>query len=116
MEEKALPSRRFTTRVKTPEGVWVLWRCDGFDDLSRVRDLSVGGLFLETDVRKSVGSRTELHFLVQEGQIRADAIVRRFEPRCGLGLKFTAVRGEDRSNLEALVDRFHNSSQSLVTA
>ena len=36
----------------------------------------MGGLFLESPQPKAEGVLIRLHFLVQEGQIRADAIVR----------------------------------------
>ena len=52
----------------------------------------------------------KLEFLVQEGQIRADAVVRRAEPGGGLGMKFTAVSEEDRARLEALISRLRYSS------
>jgi len=101
-------SRRLTSRVPTPEGVWVLWNCRGRDDVSRVRDISVSGLFLETEARVRIGEEIGLHFLVQEGQIRAVADVRHADSHRGFGLKFSAVKGEDRPRLEALIDRFRN--------
>ena len=102
------PSRRLSTRVETPQHVWVFWRCDGRDDVARVRDLSVGGVFIETPKPKEIGVATNLHFLVQEGQIRADAMVRHAVDGRGLGLKFTAVREEDRPKLIALMSRLRS--------
>jgi hypothetical protein len=52
-----------------------------------------------------VGAKTNLHFLAQEGQIRAEAVVRHVKPGRGLGLEFTAVRDEDRSRLADLMKR-----------
>jgi len=52
-----------------------------------------------------VGAKTKVHFLVEEGQIRAEAVVRRVEPGRGLGLQFTAVREEDRPRLAGLMKR-----------
>ena len=105
LKQPAPPSRRFTSRVVTPESVWVDWRCVGREDISRVRNLSLGGLFVETQAARGVGSTVNLEFLVQEGQIRADAVVRRVEPGHGLALKLTAVIEEDRPRLEALINR-----------
>jgi len=68
-------------------------------------DLSIGGLFIQTVRPKRIGSTTNLHFLVQEGQIRADAIVRHVKPGSGLGLKFKAVNEKDGPNLAALIKR-----------
>jgi hypothetical protein len=65
----------------------------------------MGGLFIETDTPPVAGMSAELDFLVQEGQIRAEAVVRHAEPGRGLGLRFTAVRNEDRLRLEELVKR-----------
>ena len=103
-------SRRFTSRVETPEGVWVDWRCVGREDISRVRNLSLGGLFVETPKSRGVGSTAKLEFLVQEGQISADAVVRRAEPGRGLAMNFTEVSEEDRPRLEALIRRLRYSS------
>lgn len=105
MNASSFPSRRFSTRFETSQDVWVYWNCRGRDDLSRVRNMSAGGLFLETKARIPVGVMSALHFLVPEGKIRADALVLRTEPHRGVGLKFIEVKAEDRKNLEALFRR-----------
>jgi len=98
-------SRRLTSRVNTAEGVSVYWRCNGRDDVLRVRDLSVGGLFLKTPKQQPVGATAQIDFLVQEGRIRADAVVCHVEPTRGLGLKFTAMPREDRPRFGMLITR-----------
>jgi hypothetical protein len=65
--------------------------------------LSLVGLFVETSKSNGVASTVTLDFPVREGQIRADAVVRRVEPSRGLGLKFTAVSKENRPLLAALI-------------
>jgi hypothetical protein len=110
LKQSATPSRRFTSRVGTHELVWVDWRCAGREDVSRVRNLSLGGLFIETQASRGVGSPVDLEFLVQEGQIRADAVVKRVEPSLGLALKFTSVNQEDRARLAALMNRLRQPS------
>jgi hypothetical protein len=52
-----------------------------------------------------VGAKTSVHFLVEEGQIRAEAVVRHVKPGRGLGLEFTAVHEEDRPRLADLMKR-----------
>jgi hypothetical protein len=94
--------------VEASRGVWVYWRCDGRDDIAPVRDLSVGGVFIETPKPRELGVITNLHFLCQEGQIRADAAVRHADTGRGLGLKFTAVLDEDRPHLLALMNRLRS--------
>ena len=99
------PSRRFTARLAAPEDVWVYWCCDGLDDLSHVQNISLGGLFIETPRRTAEGTTVSMSFLVREGQVRADAIVRHAVSGTGIGLKFRAVREKDRPYLAALMAR-----------
>jgi hypothetical protein len=54
---QSIPSRRHYPRVETPSGVWVYWNCKGREDTSRVRDLSMGGLFVETEKARDVAAR-----------------------------------------------------------
>ena len=105
MRPTSAPSRRFTSRVQAPADVWVYWKCQGRDDVSQVRNLSMGGLFIETAQPQPSGTVTRLDFLVAEGQIRADAVVRHAKAGAGLGLKFTALSEQDRPKLAALITR-----------
>lgn len=57
-----------------------------------------------------MGVKVKLDFLVQEGQIRAEAVVRHVEPGKGVGLKFTAVPEEDCPHLAALITRARSLS------
>jgi hypothetical protein len=104
------PSRRIHSRVEAREGLFVYWRSAGDEDVAPVRNLSMGGLFIETDASKVPGIEANLHFLVQGGQIRADAVVRHAEPGRGLGLRFTAVHKEDRQRLAELMKRLRRLS------
>src|SRR2546429_2350183 len=96
-------SRRKTSRVDTVESVSVYWRCNDRDDVSTVGDLSFGGLFIKTRAPRPVGAAATIDFLVQEGQIRAEAVVRHMETANGLGLKFTAMPEGDRPRLGMLI-------------
>jgi hypothetical protein len=103
------PSRRLTSRVEALEDVWVYWQCSGREDVCRIRDLSTGGLFIEMrNARAAVGTIAKIEFLVREGQVRAEATVRRVEPKEGVGVKFTAIRQEDRPRLKELVTRLRS--------
>src|SRR2546427_12899471 len=98
-------SRRLSSRVGTPQGVWVYWRCNGHDDLSSVSDISLRGLFIGTSDPRPLGATAKIDFLVPEGQIRAGATVRHVKPGTGLGLKLTALAKPDASRLAALMTR-----------
>jgi len=109
---QSIPSRRHHPRVEKPHGVWVCWNCKGREDTSRVRDLSTGGLFVETEKVRDLDATIRLDFLVQEGQIRANAVVRHVKPGSGLGLKFTALTEEDGPRLTALMTRLRGLFRS----
>ncbi len=106
------PCRRFTTRVETKGDVWVYWQSVSSTDVSRVRNVSAGGMFLEVEKPLANGQMANLHFLVQEGSIRADAVVRRYEPGEGLGLKFVAVERDSGPHLAELLTRLRGIQRS----
>ena len=113
MQLKPSYSRRALTRLRASEDIWVCWRCNGREDVSRVLDISIDGLFVETlRLKVKEGMPAKLDFLVQEGSIKADAVVRHIKDGSGLGLRFLAVPDEDRQRLKALLRRL----RSLPTA
>jgi hypothetical protein len=110
LQQPVFPARRYNVRVETPESVWVYWHFGEYEDTVQVRNLSLGGLFIQTRNQIPVGAKTQLEFLVQEGHIRADAIVEHIHPGRGAGLKFLAVKNEDRPRLAALLNRLRHLS------
>ena len=105
MEKQVLHSHRHHRRVKTPQGVLVLWRCGLTEDTSRVKDLSVGGLFVETSKACPVDATVKLDFLVEDGEIMADATVRYVKAGSGLGLQFKTVRTGDHVRFARMIRR-----------
>jgi len=90
----------------------VYWSSVGRNDVLRVGNLSLGGMFVETRKPQPVGVMAQIHFLVEEGQIRIKAIVRHVKDSAGMGLQFIAVAHEDRPRLAALLTRLRSLSQS----
>ena len=111
-QHRAAPSRRLTSRIDNPDGVWVYWHCDGRAETSAVQNVSLGGVFLRTTGTMPIDSRAQVHFLVQEGQVRTEAVVRHLRPGFGLGLRFTAIKDGDRPNLLRLLNRLRSSGQA----
>lgn len=101
----SVPSRRRTTRLPATRDVWVYWECGGIGDVSHVRDLSTGGIFIETAWRRTKGELAKVHFLVQEGQISLDSVVAQTQQAKGLGLKFQTMATKDISKLGLLLER-----------
>ena len=116
MRPASTPSRRFTSRVQAPGDVWVYWECQGRDDVSSVRNMSMGGLFIETPQPRPSGAVTRLDFLVAEGQIQVDAVVRHARAGEGLGLRFTALSERDRPKLAALITRLRRTQHFSANA
>ena len=104
---------RATSRAEPGKDVYVFWSSDGPGVLSRVRNLSLGGIFIETHIQKDLDTPVELYFLEAEGQIRARALVRHAEPGQGLGLKFTILNGQDRIRFGAVMKRLYSARCSV---
>lgn len=109
MAETASYYPRSVSRITASEALYAFWSCDGRDGLSRVRDLSLCGVFIESPVQQSFGAPVKLDFLAEEGQIRASAVVRYVKPGQGLGLKFIAIDNQDGQPLVSLVKRLRTS-------
>lgn len=103
--------RRRTLRVQAGESVYVFWSCHGRDGLAHVRDLSRGGLFIESPFEQNLDASVILHFLADEGQIRANAVVRHVRPGHGLGLKLIAINEQDCQRLAGLIQRVGAGSE-----
>ncbi len=58
---------RRTARVAVSKGVWVAWQAGGPRNVSRVRDLSAGGVFISTTLSIPIGAAVELLFALPEG-------------------------------------------------
>ena len=107
MKKQIVHSRRHHKRVDGPQGVWIYWRCGSSEDTSRVRDISVGGVFIETKKILTIDATVELNFLVEEGGLVAKAVVRYVLPGVGAGLQFKNVRTEDQDHFAAMMKRIH---------
>jgi len=114
--QKPCYSRRALTRLPASEDIWLCWRCNGRDDVSRVLDISIDGVFIETPyLSVKEGMPAKLDFLVQEGRIRADALVRHVKRDSGLGLRFIAIADEDRQRLKSLLTRLRSRGTQSIS-
>jgi len=102
--EKSKSDRRYE-RIATPKGVWVAWQDGKQQNVSRVRDLNVGGLFIATPTPLALGSNVTLLLSVPEGEIRSRAVVRNVITGEGMGVQFTELSQQDTIRVEKLVAR-----------
>ena len=85
--------------------MYVAWYGGGEQELSRVRTLGMGGLFISTNSPQPVGTKLILVFEVPGGSVQADGIVRSVVPDQGMGVEFKRLSLSDRLLLERLLKR-----------
>ena len=89
------------------QGVWVAWQADGPRHVSRVRDLSAGGVFIQTTAAVSIGTEVELLFALPEGEARVDGIVRYADGKSGLVWNSPAWAAATAPALQELLRRLN---------
>ncbi|HXA56783.1 MAG TPA: PilZ domain-containing protein [Candidatus Acidoferrum sp.] len=99
---------RRTPRVETAKGLWVAWRTDGSPSVCRVRDLSLGGVFIATRTPLGQGSAIKLLFSLPEGEMRIEGTVRYSNKNQGMGVEFTQMAAADRARLRELIRRLNS--------
>jgi Tfp pilus assembly protein PilZ len=112
MAKDGSKSDRRYQRIATPKGVWVAWQDGKQQNVSRVRDLNAGGLFIATPTPLELGTVLTLLLSVPEGEIRSRAVVRNIIPGEGMGVQFSDISQQDASRVERLVARLLASESS----
>ncbi|MGA3293655.1 MAG: PilZ domain-containing protein [Candidatus Acidiferrales bacterium] len=111
MSESTAKSKRRYQRIETPKGVWVAWQDKGgAQSVSRVRDLNLGGMFIATPNPSPVGTVVAILLSVPEGEIRGRSTVRNITSG-GMGVEFTEMTLQDKTRLNALINRLLASNQ-----
>jgi c-di-GMP-binding flagellar brake protein YcgR len=80
-------------------------QCEGCMALAFSRDVSTGGMFVETSIPCEVGTRVELRFHVNDGGpiIVTSAETKYIVPKLGMGVEFVDLSPSDRERLENYV-------------
>jgi hypothetical protein len=112
MAKESSKSDRRYQRIATPMGVWVAWQDGKQQNVSRVRDLNLGGLFVATTTPLALGSVVTLLMSVPEGEIRGRAVVRNVVPGEGMGVQFAEISAEDTARVQKLVARLLRAESS----
>jgi hypothetical protein len=106
-EKSPSPVRRYK-RLHLPKGIAIAWQEVSRKEVSRIRTLGLGGLFIATPHPPPVGAILKLVFEVPTGDVRARAIVRNVEPGAGMGIEFTGMNFDDRGRLRLLLKKLLN--------
>jgi PilZ domain len=94
-QERDSREKRRSPRVELPKGVWVAWQGSGQRFVSRVSDLSKGGVFIPTADLPPVGTVVRLTFELPDGEVYAPAVVRHTVVGRGMGVEFAAAEDGD---------------------
>jgi len=105
MNTETVCGTRRHERIALPQGMSVTWYGCGQQQVSRVKTLSMGGLFLCGSNTLRVGTDLTLVFEVPGGMVMADAVVRNVVPGEGMGVEFTKMNPQSRVLLEGLLTR-----------
>lgn len=92
-------------RISLPKGMAVAWYGAGQQQVSRVRTLGMGGVFISVSIPPPLGTSLKLIFEVPGGIVSADGVVRNIVPGEGMGVEFTKLGPTDRVLLESLLNR-----------
>jgi len=103
-------------RSKLQKQVLVAWRNGTQKYISRVENLSLGGLFIYTQQSFAVGTSLQLLFNAPEGEVRVRAIVRNLFPGRGMGLAIVSMEPEDRARLDRWLRRLAVELESAPPA
>ena len=103
--ETASETRRQHPRIALPNGMVVAWYGGGLQQVSRVKTLSMGGLFISASIVRPVGTTLTLVFQVPGGVVQAEAVVRNVVPDEGMGVQFTKLGPQERALLQQLLAR-----------
>jgi hypothetical protein len=103
-QEMVTRERRRSTRVELSKGVWVAWQGGGQHFVSRVFELSMGGVFIPTADQPPVGTVVKLIFEVPGGDVHAPAVVRHIVVGLGMGVEFAAMNDDDLARIHQLLN------------
>ena len=73
MTDEAIRKKCKYARMSLPKGMRVVWHGGDLQLFSRVRTLSMGGLFISVPDPPSVGTKLRLSFEVPGGNVHAEA-------------------------------------------
>jgi hypothetical protein len=94
------PTTRRYPRMKAPKSAVVAWKTAERQEVSRVKTIALGGLFIRTKNPPKAGSTIQMLIVTPRGYLRTRANVRDVIAGEGMGVAIVAMEPEDRGKLE----------------
>jgi hypothetical protein len=85
--------------------MWVSWKFEKQRHTSRILDFSASGAFIVTNENVAVGTPIKLIFVMVEGELKLEAVVRNSSAGRGMGVEFVSVGGKERALIRKAVKR-----------
>jgi hypothetical protein len=92
-------TRRYL-RIKAPDSAVVAWKTPEQREVSQVKNIALGGLFIQTKKPPKKGSTLQMLIVTPRGNLRVRAGVRSVIPGEGMGVEIVSMDPEDRGRLE----------------
>lgn len=105
MPNETTRATRRHQRIALPKGMTVAWYGGGQQQVSRVKNLGMGGLSLCGSITMRVGTELTIVFEVPGGMVMSEAVVRNVVPGQEMGVEFTKMNSESQALLEQLLTR-----------
>jgi hypothetical protein len=92
--------RRRYTRMKAPRSALVAWKTAERKEVSHVKTIALGGLFIQTKNPPKIGSMIQMLVVTPRGNLRVRASVRNVIEGEGMGVAIVSMDREDRGKLD----------------
>jgi len=99
-------------RIAFPKRTLLAWQGAGRKAVSYVANFSLGGLFICALEPPPPGTFIQILLDAPAGEVRARALVQRSNPKQGMGVKFVAMRHEDRGRLSQWLNMLAKPGQT----
>jgi hypothetical protein len=113
MTEKPI-TRRYP-RMKAPKSAVVAWKTSDLREVSRVKTIVLGGLFIRTKNPPKAGSIVQMLIVTPKGYLRLRANVRSVIAGEGMGVAIVSMEPEDRGTLDRWLRQLATQEETVKT-
>ncbi len=102
--------------MKAPKSAVVAWKTAERQEVSRVKTIALGGLFIRTKNPLHVGTMLQLMFNAPQGQVRVRAVVRNVKAGEGMGVAIVSMEQEDRGRVDQWLKQLAAQDETVDTS
>ena len=101
--------------MKAPKSAVVAWKTAERHEVSRVKTIALGGLFIRTKNPPKAGSTIQMLIVTPRGYLRTRANVRDVIAGEGMGVAIVSMEPEDRGKLERWLKQLTELEETAKT-